>query len=169
MTIHTLVGKLCQYRSEHRDKLLFTYDLTEQEKMEVAYSFRFFEDNINISSKTLIPTWFHLRYMEKFKIIDWPEPKTYHTPYFMTSLSNIRNVDTDSKIKTFLIIDSKTFHAGINGIRLYTRTLLKALLINNDVANTYWIDEEWIEPYGGCETYVEELKMKMLNKLRQNI
>ena len=48
------------------------------------------------------------------------------------------------------------------------RTIFKSLSITDDIAKTYWIDEKWVEPYAHAETYMDDLKARMLNKLRQN-
>ena len=46
--------------------------------------------------------------------------------------------------------------------------MLKTLFVSDDNAQTYWLDEKWIEPYAHAETYMDDLKARMLNKLRQN-
>ncbi|NBP57678.1 hypothetical protein EBU71_14315 [bacterium] len=169
MVKHSLVGKLCQYQRIHLDKRLFTYQLNEQQKAELEYTLQLWHDNSNISSKTLIPSWFYHKFV---KNITCPDPISYHTPYIISPSDNAIqtfNPELIIKIKTLLIIDHKAFDAKINGITVFTRNMLKVLDGENDIDNTYWVDEEWIEPYCCKETYIDDLKAKMLNKLRQNI
>lgn len=164
MSRHSLIGKLCQYQRNHRNKLLFTHEITEQQKAEITYSF--LHENSTISARTYVPTWFYFRY-HKCDNLDWPEPKNYHVPYIQPD--NEFGDEESDKIKTFLVIDTKKFNAKINGFQLFTRTVYKILMVVNDITKVCWVDEEWIEPYAGCETYIDDLKAKMLNKLRQNI
>ena len=169
MANHPLIGKLCQYRSEHRDKVLFTYQLTEQELGEVAYSLMMWENTKKITSNTCIPSWFYMKYRERYGDLTCEDPYDYHTPYAVlpTILTEVFNPET-VKIKHFIIVDSKTFITKIGKIVAGKRTVLKALSVSDDIAKTYWIDEKWIEPYSHTETYMDDLKARMLNKLRQN-
>lgn len=165
MANHPLIGKLCQYRSEHRDKILFTYKLTKQEVSEVCY----WDNTCKLTSNTCIPSWFCVKYEERYGDLNYEEPKDYHTPYAVlpTTLTEVFKPEA-IKIKHFLVVDSKTFTVKINKIIAGKRTVLKALSVTDDVAKTYWIDEKWIEPYSNSETYMDDLKARMLNKLRQN-
>jgi len=169
MANHPLVGKLCQYKSEHRDKVLFTYTLTEQEQGEVAYSLMMWENTKKITSNTCIPSWVYMKYKDKYGDMNCPDPTQYHTPYIIlpTTLTNIFNPE-NTKIKHFLIVDSKTFIVKIGNIVAGKRTILKSLSVSDDIVKTYWIDEKWVEPYAHAETYLDDLKARMLNKLRQN-
>jgi hypothetical protein len=169
MANHPIVGKLCQYKSEHRDKVLFTYALTEQEQGEVSYSLMTWENTKKITGNTCIPSWMYMKYKEKYGDINCPDPTQYHVPYVVlpTTLTEIWNPEA-TKIKHFLIVDSKTFIAKIGNVVAGRRTILKSLSITDDIAKTYWIDEKWIEPYAHAETYMDDLKARMLNKLRQN-
>lgn len=83
MSKHPLIGKLCQYKSEHRDKVLFTFKVSVEEMKEIKFSMLIWDDNENISANTMIPSWYYQKYIEyrRHKQDICPDPLTYHTPY----------------------------------------------------------------------------------------
>jgi hypothetical protein len=173
MTKHHLIGKLCQYKSDHRDKVLFTYKVSEEEKKEIEYSLLFWDGASGITANTLIPVWHYHKYMEyrRHNQEACPDPTTYHTPYVVriptpTIAWNPNN--SSAKIQNFLVVDAKVFVAKIGNVIASQRTVLKALFTSEDSGEMFWVDEKWIEPYSAKETYLEDLKGKLLNKLRQN-
>jgi len=166
---HHFIGKLCQYKSEHKEKVLFTYSLSEEELAEIKYTINIWNDQKSINSYTNIPTWYYSKYIKNQKTTD-PDPTTYHTPYVIKLYDDPSYMFEPEKIKikSFLIVDSKTFSVKIGNIVAGQRTFLKVLFTTSDMASFCWVDQEWIELYSIKETYVEQLKAKMLNKLRQN-
>mgnify|MGYP006282118607 CR=1 FL=1 len=170
---HPFIGKLCQYKSEHRNKVLFTYKVSEDEMKEIKYSLLIWDERDRVSANTMIPTWYYQKYIVAGRHDQGPcpDPDSYHTPYAIKySISNGSWVFNyaEEKVETFLIIDSKKFVAKIGNIVAGERTLLKALFSDEDDSKTFWLDEKWIEPFSSKETYMEVLKARMLNKLRQN-
>ena len=166
---HDLIGKLCQYKSEHRDKVLFTYNLSEKDLAEVRYSIHIWDDEKAITGNTAIPSWYYVRFMGRKGNKGCPDPYTFNTPYacLPNTLSNIFTPGAD-KVHHFLVIDSKMFINKIGKIEAGKRIMLKTLFVSDDNAQTYWLDEKWVEPYAHAETYMDDLKARMLNKLRQN-
>lgn len=166
---HDLIGKLCQYKSEHRDKVLFTYNLSEKDLAEVRYSIHIWDNEKAITSNTAIPSWYYLKFMGGKGSPPCPDPYTFNTPYacLPNTSANIFTPGAD-RVRHFLVIDSKTFVSKIGKIEVAKRTMLKTLFVSDDNAQTYWLDEKWIAPYAHAETYLDDLKARMLNKLRQN-
>lgn len=169
MSKHPLIGKLCQYKSEHRDKVLFTYNLTQQDLGEITYSLMMWDNTKKLTGSTMIPSWFYMKYREQHGDVCSEEPMDYHTPYAILpqTLPSIFNPEA-VKIKHFLVVDSKSFISKIGKIVAGQRTVLKVLYPCEDIVKTYWIDQNWIEPYSHSETYMDDLKVRMLNKIRQN-
>ena len=54
MVKHSLIGKLCQYKSDHRDKVLFAYHVSEEEKKEIEYSLLIWDGATGITANTLM-------------------------------------------------------------------------------------------------------------------
>jgi hypothetical protein len=170
MSKHPLIGKLCQYKSEHRDKVLFTFSVSEEELKEIKFSMLIWDDSERITANTMIPSWYYQKYIEyrRHKQEICPDPTTYHTPYAVKPHIPFDANEKDAEIKNFLVIDIKRFITKIGKIVAGERVMLKILYANEDGSNTFWVDEKWIEPSGFKGTYLEDLKSRMLNKLRQN-
>lgn len=169
MSKHPLIGKLCQYKSEHRDKVLFTHNIAEKDIYEILYMYRVWDHAKKLTGSTMIPSWFYMKYKEEYGDVCSEEPREYHTPYAILpqTLPSIFNPEA-VKIKSFLIVDSKSFISKIGKIVAGQRTILKVLYPGEDIVYTYWMDQDWIEPYSHTETYMDQLKARMLNKMRQN-
>lgn len=169
MSKHPLIGKLCQYKSDHRDKVLFTYKLTQQDMGEITYSLMMWDNVKKITGSTCIPSWFYMKYRENHGDITCEEPTEYHTPYVIIPQVTTKVFNPELvKIKHFFVVDGKTFISKIGNIVAAQRTVLKVLYPCEDIVKTYWMDQDWIEPYSNIETYMDDLKARMLNKIRQN-
>lgn len=160
MTKHHQIGKLCQYKSEHKDKVLFTYPLSDEDKHAIEYTcFVFGEARHQINAATCIPPWYYNKLGETIV----PDPITYQTPYFINYRLRMHD-----KIHSFLIIDSLTFGVKIGTTTVSKRTFLKAFFSDTETGSFNWLDADWVEPYIGKETYLEHLKTQLLIKMRQN-
>lgn len=163
MAKHHLIGKLCQYKSEHRNKVLFTFDISKDDIHKLEFHLQLWQPQDRITSKTMIPTWY---YNSSFKGQPAPKPSTYHTPYFyLTNIDNNFFNNTPESIQNFLIVDSCTLALKFRNKTINHRVFLKALLIDGEDSAFHWLDADWVEPYTGRETYMDDLKAKLLAKL----
>jgi hypothetical protein len=71
----------------------------------------------------------------------------------------------DQNIENFLVVDSCKFAMKIGKHVAGYRTFLKILANENNEAQIYWVEDEWIEPYEGFITYTDLLKSRLRNKL----
>jgi hypothetical protein len=163
MAKHTLIGKLCQYKALHRDKVLFTFPIPENDIPRLEYSLQLWNPTDKITSNSLIPTWY---YIASYKGIPFPKPSTYNTPYTCIPYKENQYIfETSEKVINFLVVDSCSFSIKIRNLIIGKRTFLKALVADQEQGMFYWLDSEWIEPYEGLETYMDVLKARMLDKL----
>lgn len=151
MSKNSLIGKLCQYKSIHHNKVLFTFPVDANIRTVPG----------TVTMDTEIPFWLWKKF---FHSKSFPRPTNYNTA-FMFLNNNGSYLISDEKIQSFLVVDSCKFSIKVRNRTIKTRTFLKTLMNNDDQGLICWVDMDWIETYEGYKTYTELIKARLRNKL----